>query len=157
MNASPQVNDGNLEAGDGLEVLLPQTFEVPFGSRAPGGIRVLQVGPILVDRIPVLVRQARPLIEAVLELSDDASEDLMALCLDLMASQGDELIKAVAIAAGEPLEFIQKGTLEEFTALAFKVFEVNRDFFTRILGPLLARAASKRASVRGAGPIVSSA
>lgn len=129
----------------GLDVLSPQVFPVPYCGE------VLEVGPLTIGQVPVLVRQARPLVDAVLDLPDDA--DLMGAVLNLVEHQGEALIAAIAIAVGRSPEFISKGRLDEFHALSFKVFEVNRDFFVQTLGPHLARARGKH----GAGQIASSA
>ena len=128
---------------DELDVVAPQTTAVPYCGEQ------LEVGPLTIGQVPLLVRQARPLVDAILELSDDA--DLMVVAMDLVETHAEALIKAVAIATGRTPEFISKGNLTEFTTLTFKVFEVNRDFFVQTLGPHLARA---RAS-RGAGPTAS--
>jgi len=148
MAASPQVKNGTLEADIGLEVLDPPRSSVAYA----GG--PIEFGALEVGVLPEMVRQARPLIEAVLAVDEDS--DLLALALDLVPEHGDALFAALALATGQDVARIRKGTLAQFHALAKKVLEVNRDFFVQTLGPHLARARNRQGA-HGGGPTASSA
>lgn len=133
---------------DALDVLDPAGETVAFQ-----GDRV-EVRPLTIGQLPRFVRTARPVIDTVLKLGEGAEESLVETVVDLLASDGEALYEAVAVATGLPAERVAEAQLDEFLTLAQAVVRVNRDFFVRRLAPLLARARVEAGS--GAGPTPSS-
>lgn len=139
-------------AGD-LDVLDPAPVVVNAGGER------LEIRPLTVGALPALVRTARPVIDAVLELTELPGEDdaggLIELLMDLIENHGAQVFEAAALCTGRDVAWVQSLDLGEFTELATTVFEVNRDFFVRRLAPLLAARAAK-AAPSGDGPTASS-
>lgn len=134
---------------DALEVLAPEGAVVTFRGEQ------LRIVPIPVGDIPRLVRVLRPVMQALsIDASEVASIDITPdLVMQLVADHAPALFEAVALCSGKPASHIEGGDLAEFIALVLKVVEVNRDFFTRQVAPLLAGLLAR---VRGAGPMPSS-
>lgn len=135
---------------DALDVIEPSAEGVQYA-----GERLI-VRPLTIGQIPQLVRKARPVIDALFALDqvgDDDSDQLLGLALALIEDHGEAACEAVAIAVSVDPSVIAKGSLEEFQQLATKVLEVNRDFFVRRLGPLLA---GRRQAANGSGKTASS-
>ena len=136
---------------DDLDVLEPAPVEVAYrGDR-------LQVQPITIGSVPKLVREARPVINALLDapwLQGDAGEGaFLDGVLDLLEHHADAACRAVAICVDKDPAWVQGGHVAEFFDLATKVLEVNRDFFTQRIVPLLGGRLGTRL---GAGPTPSS-
>lgn len=135
-----------------LEVLEPSAVEVLYrGDR-------LQVRPITIGSVPRLVSEARPVINALLDatwLTGDGGGDGAFLegALNLVEQHTDAACKAVAICINREADWVQGGDVAEFFDLASTVLEVNRDFFTRRIVPLLG---GRLAIARGAGQTPSS-
>ncbi|MGH8075624.1 MAG: DUF6631 family protein [Lysobacter sp.] len=130
---------------DDLQVLEPSGSSVTYLGTA------LEIKPLTVGQLPRMVRVARPVIDSVLALESLPDEDTGALVdfvLDMVDRHGEAMFEAAAIATGRDREWIERGDIGEFIDLAKVVFEVNRDFFVRKLGPLLADRAKGRS---GAG------
>jgi hypothetical protein len=139
-----------IPVADPLEAISPRVSRVLFRGE------LLEVGPLTVDQLPHIIRSARPVVDAVLEMGDVAEAELLDFALGLIENHTPALTEAVAIAIGRPREFVGKAPLEDFTRLSLEVFEVNRDFFVQTLGPRLARAwAGKRIKATGDGPTAS--
>ncbi len=134
---------------DELAVLAPADTEVTFRGEQ------LRLTPIPVGDIPRLVRVLRPVMQALsIDASAVASIDITPdLVMQLVADHAPALFEAVALCSGKPASHIEGGDLAEFIALVLRVVEVNRDFFTRQVAPLLAGLLAR---VRGAGPMPSS-
>lgn len=134
---------------DSLEVIAPRVLQVAFRGEQ------LEVGPLTIDQLPLLIRKARPLVEAVLDMDVSADSELLGLVMELIENQAGPLTEAIAIAVGRERAFIGAGTLDEFTRLSLAVFEVNQDFFLKTLAPRLVRAWAASKAAPGAGPTVS--
>lgn len=137
---------------DDLDVLDPAGSSITFRGES------VEIRPIPVGALPKLVRTARPVIdrlvalEAIPEEGDDVAVAM--LVLDLLEQHGECVFAAAAICTGRDQEWLEGGDVDEFVALAFRVFEVNRDFFVQRLAPLLARVVGGKTT--GAGPTPSS-
>lgn len=139
---------------DAMEAIAPTTSNVTFrGER-------LEIQPLTVGAVPKIVRLARPVIDAVLDLEalpDEHSGEMVNLALDMIDKHGDALFQAVALAIGRDREFVEGGDIGDFVDLCKTLVEVNRDFFVRRLGPLLAeRARARSGSGDGKTPSSSS-
>lgn len=129
---------------------------------APSGVRVggkaLEIRPLVVGVLPRLVRTARPVIDAVLDLDNLPDEDdtgeIVVLLLNLIEAHGEKVFEAAAMCIGEDEAWVESLDIAEFAEVAMKVFEVNRDFFAQKLAPLLAARAANKAS--GGGETASS-
>lgn len=144
---------------DELEVLEPTGVAVEFRGES------VEITPLTVGHLPRLVRMARPVIDALMALDPEALDkvaavgadsdaDQLGVVFDLVGEHGDAVIDAAAFCSGRNRDWVAGGDLAEFIALVRAVIGVNRDFFTRKLGPLLASQAKARAI--GAGPTRSS-
>jgi hypothetical protein len=103
--------------------------------------------------LPKFVRLARPVIDALLE-ADLAQSPMGAevdLLLEVIGDHGEAVIAAAALVTAKPQAWVEAGDPAEFLQLATAIFEVNRDFFTRRLAPLLAGRA-KPSTGTGATP-----
>ncbi|MGV8959203.1 MAG: hypothetical protein ACOH1V_02290 [Stenotrophomonas sp.] len=144
---------------DDMEVLVPASTAVTFRGE------VVNLRPVPVGVIPPLVRVLRPMLDRARSLTSkgedgnapaaglldlDISIDLL---MDLMDEHAQDLFEAVALLADRPTAWIEGGDLAEFIELAMGAIEVNRDFFTQRIAPLL--AGRVKASL-GAGPTPSS-
>ncbi|MEO6518825.1 MAG: DUF6631 family protein [Pseudoxanthomonas sp.] len=122
---------------DELDVLEPQGTEVTYrGER-------LVIQPLAVGMLPKFVRLARPVIDVLMDakLDEAAVGADVDVLMDLIGEHGDKCFDAAALVTGRPREWIEGGPIDEFFALAQAVIQVNRDFFTRKLAPLLAARA----------------
>lgn len=138
-------------ASDEMEVLAPASASVSYGDE------VIAVQPMAIGVIPLVVRELRPVINAVRSGSGDVGalelEINAGLIMDLVVDHADALFTAVALCVGRPREEIVAGNPAEFVELTLKIVEVNRDFFTQRIAPLLG---GLRNLFRGPGPIASS-
>ena len=130
-----------------LDVLEPEARAVQYqGER-------LEIGPLTIGMLPKFVRLARPVIDALIDadlaqLQDGEELDVL---LDLVVDHGEASFAAAALVTAKPQAWIESGDPAEFVELATAIFEVNRDFFTRRLAPLLAGRA-KPSTGTGATP-----
>ncbi len=141
-----------LAVDSGVDVLAPAGSSVVF---AGGTVDIL---PVPAGKIPLLIRTARPLLQALLEKnvltgSDDELDVDLAQIVDLLGDHGDALFEALAIATAVPSATLQAAGLDEVVRLAQTTLRVNRDFFTKSVAPLLAGMAQR---LPGAGPTPSS-
>ena len=88
--------------------------------------------PLRVRQIPAFTRAVAPILTPLL-----AGNWLSAVC-----EGGDELLRAVAIATGEPPEWLGELMPDELITLVAAVVEVNADFFVRRVLPTLNAAAA---------------
>lgn len=138
-------------AADEMEVLAAARTSVTYQGES------LEIAPLPVGRIPLLVRELRPVVAALRSAS--AAEGVIEiditpeLVMDLVVDHSAALFEATALCIGRDRQFVERGDPAEFIALALKVVEVNRDFFTRQIMPLLG---GLRDRIRGAGLMVSS-
>lgn len=138
---------------DDLDVLEPAGSSVTYRGEE------VTVSPLTIGQVPRIVRVARPILTQLLALQqapagdgpDDGFVDLLAA---LVGDHGEAAIEALAISVNKPTAWIAGGTGDEVIALATAVYEVNRDFFVRRLGPLLGGRAA--AALSGGGPTPSS-
>lgn len=136
---------------DEMEVLAAASTSVQYQGEE------LVICPLAVGLIPSVVRELRPVVaglrsagSADLALEFEISTELV---MDLITDHSGALFAATAICAGRDVEFVKKGDAAEFIGLVLKVVEVNRDFFTRQISPLLA---GLRTRIPGVGPMPSS-
>lgn len=131
---------------------------VPAETPASFGVRGLALRPLRVGAIPQLVRVARPVIEALVDgdllvVGGELVDIKIGSVLNLIADHGDAIFQAVSIATGVPADELANGDIDEFVVLVQRAVEVNRDFFSQKLAPLLAGLARARL---GDGPTPSS-
>jgi len=141
-----------LAADSGVDVLAPAGSSVEFAGAT------VDILPVPAGKIPLLIRTARPLLQALLEKnvltgSDDELDVDLAQVVDLLGDHGDAFFEALAIATAVPSATLQAAGLDEVVRLAQTTLRVNRDFFTKSVAPLLAGMAQR---LPGAGPTPSS-
>lgn len=141
-----------MQQQDAMEVIAPVTNALDYrGER-------LEIWPLTVGAVPGIVRLARPVIDAVLNLQtvpEEGSEELVELVLDLIDQHGEALFGAVALAVGREREWIEGGDLGEFVELCQALVSVNRDFFVQRLLPMF-RERGQASGGNGTGPTASS-
>lgn len=118
-------------SGD-LDVLDPQATVVEFqGER-------LEIRPITIGTLPRISRLVRPVFGTGMEMAAkfraaDADDAVLDLLLDMVEQHTGALVDAAALAIGRDLEWVAKADAAEFLTLLFKVVEVNRDFFMKLM------------------------
>lgn len=118
---------------EGTEVIESPTVTVGYrGSE-------LTITPLKVGQIPKFLRAIRPLIE---DINPNVSATAEAEFLGMIAEHGERLIEAASIATGQSIDWLSEGDADEFGVLVKAIIEVNSDFFTRKVAPLL-QAATK--------------
>lgn len=135
-----------------VDVLAPASTSVSFGGTE------VQVLPVCAGNIPGLIRSARPVLQALLAgnvLTGEGDElDINLLQLaDLLGDHGDAVFDALAIASGIDAKSLRGAQLDEVLRVAKVCIQVNRDFFSQRVAPLLAGMAQR---MPGAGPTPSS-
>lgn len=132
----------------------PDDLEVLAAASTSASYRGTQVclEPVSIGRLPALVRVVRPMLasaQAIATAPSAAGGDAVAitdamdiditfdLLLGLIEDHADGLFEAVALLTGRDVEWIRGGDPAEFIELALAAVEVNRDFFTKRIAPLL--------------------
>lgn len=116
-------------AGEDLDILDPQPGVVQFrGER-------LEVRPLTIGKLPSFSRLVRPIVAEFLNGKHPAWEaDDNVMVVELLELHGEGILQAAAIATDKPVEFIEGNSNSvELLALAYKIVEVNRDFFIRAM------------------------
>jgi hypothetical protein len=123
-NPSPSVG----ETSDELATLMPQPIKLTLGSRT------IDITPIRVNEITPLTRAVAPIFEALqtLRANDDAPD-----WLALVGEHTEAVVDTVALATRCPKDWVEGLTVGELVLLAAKVVEVNADFLTRGVWPML--------------------
>ncbi len=130
-------------------VLAPPSAPADFAGQK------LDIRPIPVGRIPLLIRTARPVVQALIANNvltgegDELDIDVMQI-VDLMGDHGEQFFEALSIAAGVSVADVEAANLDEVVLLTQTCLRVNRDFFTQSVAPLLASMARQ---LPGAGPM----
>lgn len=106
-----------------LDILVPTPVELVIAGET------LTLSPLKVGQLPAFLRAVNP----VLPLLTAGDVDWLAL----FGNRGDDLLRAIAIAAGKPREWVDNLAADEALLLVAKVIEVNADFFTRTVLPRL--------------------
>jgi len=101
----------------------------------------VSVQPLKVGQVPAFARASRGILQDLDKLS--GAEGIM----ELLADHGDDLISAVCVATGMPVNVVQSLAMDEFVQLATAVVQVNADFFTRRLAPTVQFAISTMTGV----------
>lgn len=107
-----------------LDVYVVTPCEVAVAGKA------VAVSPLRVRQIPAFARHVAPVAAFLM------NGDLLAA----VAAGGEDMVKALAVATGEPEDWLGDLLPDEFVALAAAVMEVNADFFVRRVAPALAAA-----------------
>lgn len=100
----------------------------------------LTVGPLELRQFGPFSREIRYALPGVMRLigASELSEfEFGAAALDFLSENAEQAQHALAIAVNQDADWIGGGTADEVIELARAVFEVNRDFFTNRIAPLL--------------------
>jgi hypothetical protein len=115
-----------------------------------------EIRPVVAGNIPRLVRAVQPFLEQLLAMDPEVLQapaehvsDAIAFVVGLVGEHGESALEAISAATRIPRKEIDELEGDELFALAVKAWEVNSDFFTRKLGPLLAGRAT---GASGDGP-----
>lgn len=100
----------------------------PAGAVSVGG-ETLEVKPLTVGQLPAFLRAVGPILNKLTAPEID--------WLNLLALRGDELLVALAIATGQPREWVNDLRPDEALLLAAKVIAVNAEFLTGTVLPTL--------------------
>lgn len=98
----------------------------------------LEITPIRVGEIPALLAAIRPFAHRLAAGDPDG--------LELLAEHGDALLDAVAVASRQPRVWVDGLALDEALRLATFLFEVNADFFTRQVLPVIQDSSTRLAA-----------
>jgi hypothetical protein len=113
---------------EGTEVIESPTVTVGYRDTQ------LIIAPLKVGQIPKFLRAVRPLLD---DINPDVSATAESEFLSMIADHGERLIEAASIATGQSIEWLSEGDADEFGVLVKAIIEVNSDFFTRKVVPLL--------------------
>lgn len=86
---------------------------------------------------PVKVRELGPFLNAIRPILNDMDDLSEKSLIDVLADHADEVIDMTAIGARRDRAEIEAMEVDELIALAGKVIEVNADFFTRQVMPMI--------------------
>lgn len=111
----------------GLDTYIPTPRDVVAGGKT------LQITPLRVRQIPAFAAAVAP--AAGLLMSGDV--------LKALAVHGDSMLQAVAVATGEPADWLGDLLPDDFIGLASVVVEVNADFFVQRLAPAIEAATAQ--------------
>jgi hypothetical protein len=125
-----------------MEQLVPQPVIVKAGGEA------LTLSPLTIGELPAFARAVQPLAGALAAPEPD--------WLGLIASQGEQLLAALALAVRRERAFIDALPADEAIALAAAALEVNADFFVRRILPAINRLTAALPRVAEAGSTSSS-
>jgi len=127
------------ETGD-LQVLFPNR-EITLNGET------IEIKPFPFGKIPKVIKQASHLIQIVMSLPEgliteegdiNLEDPATAIVLASMMEHGGGVIfEILAIAANKPLVWVEELQPDEGILLLVKVWEINKDFFTKRLGPML--------------------
>lgn len=109
-----------------LETYVPEIRHPLIGGKN------VTVAPLKVRQIPAFTRAISPIMGPLL-----AGDMLAAVSVG-----GEDLVRAIAIATGEPEDWLGDLLPDEFIQLAAAVVEVNADFFVHRVMPELTRTTS---------------
>lgn len=114
-----------------LEILFPQGIDVNLKNE------VINIKPFKLGQLPavmkVMQKVANPIQQSMLtNVSQDAN-----FLLSLIADFGDELIKLIALIIKKPIEFVEDLDQDETVILLKSIIEVNKDFFSKRVTPLI--------------------
>lgn len=101
----------------------------------------INVQPLKVGQVPAFARASKGILQDLDKLN--GAEGIM----ELLADHGDDLIAAVSVATGMPVNLVQALAMDEFVSLATAVVQVNADFFTRRLAPTVQSAVATMTAV----------
>ncbi|MDP2786256.1 MAG: hypothetical protein Q8O38_16935 [Sulfurimicrobium sp.] len=111
-----------------LETLFPQPIEIIVAGKS------LSILPIKVGKLPAFIRAVAPFF-AVFKQGGEVD------FIVLLADHGDSVLDACAIGSGTDRAFIDDLDPAQLVNIAQLVVEVNMDFFTRRLVPVITAAA----------------
>lgn len=104
------------------------------------------VTPVTLGKVPALSRAIAPLVDA-LTAAPGAPERQD--WLSLIATHGDAVIAALALASGKTVAELEALTLDEAGDLLMAAIEVNLDFFMRRALPATTRAIQQLTATLG--------
>lgn len=111
-----------------LETLIPQAIDLEIAGEK------LVILPLTIGQLGLVMRAIKP---ALAELVADEIN-----MIEVATEHTGSLANAVAGATGKPLEWVNGLNLADFIRLAGKLWEVNKDFFTRAVLPEIERVAA---------------
>lgn len=120
---------------------------IPAPRLVSAGGKDLAILPLRVRQIPAFTRYVSPVIAPL------AGGDL----LTAIATGGDDLVRAVAVATGESEDWLADLYPDDFLAITTAVVEVNADFFARRVLPALTAATETTLATLGVTPSPNSA
>jgi hypothetical protein len=107
------------------------------------GGKQIAVSPLKVRQIPAFTRAISPVMGPLM-----AGDILTAIAI-----AGDDLVRALSIATGEPVDWLGDLEADAFVKLASTVLEINADFFVRRLTPEITRVSESLSKILGATPL----
>jgi hypothetical protein len=130
-----------------LDVIAPATTQAKFKGQP------VDIMPLKVGQLPAFARALKPISGSIEAMFNGTGFDLVAF-MGLIAENGENVVQAVSIASGVPVEQLNDATPDELIELAAVVLKVNADFFKGRLTPAILAAvntAKAAAPTAGAG------
>ena len=112
-----------------LDILYPEGKTVSVGGET------FTLRPLTFGRVPQASALLKPVLEALGEAFSGGPPAIA--WVDVLATGGESLLVAIAWAIGKPREWLDSVSIDEGVILAQALYEVNADFFTKKVMPLL--------------------
>lgn len=140
------------------ETRTPDEYEViaPLPTPAALGPKKFMITPLKVGQLPEFARTVKGL--NIAPLMDFAETQDFGQIIDLIASDGDRIIKACSIASGISEAEIRNSDMADMVSIVMAVYQVNLDFFRRALPKQAATTTETEvdlpltAAMNGSGP-----
>jgi hypothetical protein len=117
-----------------LNVIQPEATSATFNGKQ------ITIEPLKVGQLPAFVRAIKPISGQIAAMATGGAKPDMFTIMDMVGSHGDNVIEAVSIASGVPVEELKGATLDQLIDLGFAAFKVNADFFKGRLTPAILAA-----------------
>jgi hypothetical protein len=117
-----------------LDALLPIHRVVTVGTEQ------IEVKPYKFGQLNKVIKAAEPLFVHLKQINVDGSPEEVGgrVLQTVLTNGGDSLTTIIALSIGKSSDWVENLELDEVVELASAVFEVNKDFFTKKIAPLLA-------------------
>jgi len=99
----------------------------------------VEIRPLRARQFGSVFAALEPISEEFSSLIDSVEDGIDAGLLVSLLAKGDYIIQALAAATGKPDDFIGDLEADELLQILLAVIEVNADFFTRRLVPVISR------------------
>ena len=114
-----------------LEVLFPQGKEVQLQGQT------FNITPFKLGQLPVVLKAIQKIIQPIKQAEANGNFNDPAFLMGLIVEAGDDVIQLFSTILNRPIEFVQNFEMDESVNLVTAMIEVNSDFFSKRVQPLL--------------------